>query len=255
MKSAVQKLYVFVFLLILYCPIVVLIINSFNTSKYGTKFAGFTLDWYEKIFENSILIQSSFNSLTIAITSATITIIICAFSAANFLKYSYIGKNLLKSFLYITLIIPDIVLGISFLILFIFLKVKLGFLSLLISHVAFSLPFVVITILTRLSDFNLNLIEAARDLGATDFYIFIKIIIPSILPALLSAWLIAFTLSFDDVIVSYFTSGPSYTTLPLVIFSMAKIGIKPEVNAICTIILFASLILLIASQLIIRKKQ
>ena len=248
-------MYVALLLLILYCPILVLMINSFNLSKYSVNWAGFTLDWYKNILQNKALIQASINSIKVSITSATIATIIGGLSAISFLKYNYFGKKFLKSSLYITLVIPDIILGISFLTLFVLLKVKLGFVSLLISHIALSLPFVVITILIRLNNFNINIIEAAKDLGAGDFCIFLKIILPLIFPSILSAWIIAFTLSFDDVIISYFVSGPSYDILPLLIFSMAKIGAKPEVNAVCTIILCFSILFVIISQLLLIKKK
>ncbi|WP_316354279.1 spermidine/putrescine ABC transporter permease PotC [Candidatus Trichorickettsia mobilis] len=248
-------IYTILFLLALYFPIMVLITNSFNASKYGINWGGFTLEWYQRFLHNPALIKATINSLTVSTIAATLATIIGCISVFSFFKYDYRFKKLSKALIYLTLVMPEIVMGISFLICFMVLQVPLGFITLLIAHIAFCLPFVVITILTRLKSFDKNIIEAAKDLGASDFCILWQIIVPIIFPTILSSWLLAFIISFDDVVVSHFVTGPTFEILPLVIYSMAKVGVKPEVNAICAIILFLSISLIVTAQLLIMRNK
>ena len=225
---------VFIFL---FLPIVVLIIFSFNTSRLNIVFEGFTLDWYRELFHNKTLLGSLWNTLLVAITSTLISTIIGTISAYGLKKYDFKGKKLINELLYIPVIIPEIVLGISLLCIYSFLKLKLGMFSLILSHIAFSIPFVIINVNSAIEAMNPNVEEAASDLGASKLKTFFYVVIPSLIPGILSGAELAFTLSMDDVVISYFTAGPDSNTLPLQIFSIIKSGVTPDVNALITILL------------------
>ncbi len=242
-------------LVVLYLPIAVLVINSVNASKYGNHWAGFTWKWYEKLFANEGLVQAAGHSVLIAITSATLATIIGTLAAVALHRYQFKGKAILSSMVFVSMLTPEIVLAIALLIIFIVLGIQLGFWSLLIAHITFCLPFVIVAVYSRLKGFDMKMLEAARDLGATEGQVFLKIILPLALPAVASGWLLSFTLSLDDVIVSAFVTGPSYEILPLKIYSMVKVGVSPEVNAISTTLLVVSLVLVIISQLLLREKK
>ncbi|MEO8964588.1 MAG: ABC transporter permease subunit, partial [Gammaproteobacteria bacterium] len=164
------------------------------------------------------------------------------------------GRNVLYGLIFILILSPDIVMGISLLILFSLVKVSLGFWSLLLAHITFCIPFVVITVYSRIVSFDQYIFEAAKDLGATDTVIFTRVILPLLWPALLAGWLLSFTLSLDDVIISYFVAGPDFEILPLKIYSMVRLGVKPEINALCSVTFLLTLVLIIFSQLSLRKK-
>ena len=188
----------------LYIPIIILIVNSFNSSRFGINWQGFTTNWYSLLMNNDSLLQAAQHSLTMAVLS------------------------------------PDIVMAISLLVLFMLIGIQLGFWSLLFSHITFCLPFVVVTVFSRLKGFDVRMLEAAKDLGASELTILRKIILPLALPAVAAGWLLSFTLSMDDVVVSSFVTGPGYEILPLKIYSMVKVGVSPEVNALATILLVLS---------------
>jgi len=240
---------------VLYLPIAVLVINSFNVSKYGNHWAGFTWKWYEKLFANEGLMQAASHSVLIAISSATLATIIGTLAAVALHRYQFKGKAILSSMVFVSMLTPEIVCAIALLTIFILFRVQLGFLSLLIAHITFCLPFVIVAVYSRLKGFDMKMLEAARDLGATEGKVFLKIILPLALPAVASGWLLSFTLSLDDVIVSAFVTGPSYEILPLKIYSMVRVGVSPEVNAISTTLLVVSLVLVIISQLLLREKK
>jgi spermidine/putrescine transport system permease protein len=240
---------------VLYLPIAVLVINSFNVSKYGNHWAGFTWKWYEKLFANEGLMQAAGHSVLIAISSATLATIIGTLAAVALHRYQFKGKAILSSMVFVSMLTPEIVCAIALLTIFILFRVQLGFLSLLIAHITFCLPFVIVAVYSRLKGFDMKMLEAARDLGATEGKVFLKIILPLALPAVASGWLLSFTLSLDDVIVSAFVTGPSYEILPLKIYSMVRVGVSPEVNAISTTLLVVSLVLVIISQLLLREKK
>lgn len=247
---SIISLLVYVFL---YTPIILLIINSFNSNRFALKWDQFTFKWYEQLFQNDSLIQAAANSILIAITSATFATIIGLLISTALFKYNFNGKKLIKSSLFIIMMSPDIILAISFLGLFLLIGLPLGFLSLFVAHTTFCLPFVVITIYSRLSSFDKKVIEAAQDLGASEFTVFRKIITPLTKSSIISSWLLSFTLSLDDVIVSSFVTSPTYQVLPVKIYSMVRVGVSPQVNALATILLFTSLLLIFLSQLINKK--
>ncbi len=242
-------------LTLIYIPIMVLVVNSFNASKYGIKWGGFTFKWYEKFWNNDGLMNAALNSLTVSICAATFATIIGTLAAVALHRYQFKGKAALSSMVFISMLTPEIVMAISLLIVFMALGIKLGFISLLIGHITFCLPFVIVAVYSRLKGFDMKMLEAARDLGATESRVFWKIILPLAAPAVASGWLLSFTLSLDDVIVSAFVTGPGYEILPLKVYSMVRVGVSPEVNAISTILLVVSIVLVVISQLLLREDK
>ena len=227
-------LLVFIFL---FLPIVVLIIFSFNTSRLNIVFEGFTLNWYKELINNKVLLEALGNTILVAVTSTLVSTIVGTISAYGLKKYNFIGKKIINELLYIPVIIPEIVLGISLLCIYSFMKLELGMFSLILSHIAFSIPFVIINVNSAIEAMNPNIEEAAADLGASKFKIFSKVVLPCLMPGIMSGAGLAFTLSLDDVVISYFTAGPDSNTLPLQIFSMIKSGVTPDVNALITVML------------------
>jgi spermidine/putrescine transport system permease protein len=242
-------------LTLIYIPILVLVVNSFNASKYGIKWGGFTFKWYEKFWNNDGLMTAALNSLTVSIVAASVATIIGTLAAVALHRYQFKGKALLSSMVFVSMLTPEIVMAISLLIVFMALGIKLGFVSLVIGHITFCLPFVIVAVYSRLKGFDMKMLEAARDLGASESRIFWKIILPLALPAVSAGWLLSFTLSLDDVIVSAFVTGPGYEILPLKVYSMVRVGVSPEVNAISTILLVVSLVLVVISQLLLREDK
>jgi spermidine/putrescine transport system permease protein len=239
----------------LYIPIIILIVNSFNQSRFGINWNGFTWQWYQKLMNNDTLIQAALHSLTISVVAATFSTLIGFFTAIALFRYRFYGKKFVGGMLFIVMMSPDIVMAISLLALFSLVGMTLGFWSLLFAHITFCLPFVVVTVYSRLKGFDVKMLEAAKDLGASEWTILAKIILPIAMPAVAAGWLLSFTLSMDDVVVSSFVTGPDYEILPLKIYSMVKMSVSPEVNALATIMLVLSLLLVIASQIILRDRN
>ena len=229
--------------------------NSFNEDRYGLSWKGFSWNWYERLFNNDTLIQAAFHSVTIAFFAATLATIVGGLTAIALYRYRFRGKQAVSGMLFIVMMSPDIVMAVSLLALFMVVGISLGFWSLLLAHVTFCLPYVTVTIFSRLNGFDARMLEAAKDLGASEVTILRKIILPLALPAVVSGWLLSFTISLDDVVVSSFVSGVSYEILPLRIFSLVKTGVTPEVNALATIMIVLSLGLVILSQLVTRKNN
>ncbi|WDI78754.1 spermidine/putrescine ABC transporter permease PotC [Candidatus Purcelliella pentastirinorum] len=246
------------FILIIYCwlyiPIIILITNSFNKSKFGINWEEFSLKWYTILANNNSLIEATKYSLIIGILSATIATIMGLIIAIVIYYQNNYFKSFITTMLFIIIISPDIVMAISLLLFFTLFNISLGFWSLLFSHITFSLPFTTITIYSRLNGFDNKILEAARDLGANIIIIIYKIIIPIAIPGIVAGWLLSFTLSIDDVVISFFVSSPQFEVLPIKIFSMVKLGISPEINALGTILLSTTIILAGISQLLLYKK-
>ncbi|AMA65054.1 Inner membrane ABC transporter permease protein YdcV [Candidatus Arsenophonus lipoptenae] len=226
----------------IYIPIIILIVHSFSTSNFSNH-SQWTTEWYSILLNDDSLLKATGNSLTIAIISATFTTFMGLLSALALFRYNFKGKIFINSMLFIVMISPDIVIAISLLLNFMLLGISLGFWSLLLSHITFCLPFVVITIYAKLKDLDITILEAAQDLGASELMILWQIILPLTLSPIISSWLLSIAISIDDVVISYFVTGPTYEILPLKIYSMIKIGMSPEINALTTILLFISLIL------------
>ena len=225
---------VFIFL---FLPILVLVVFSFNTSRLNIVFEGFTLRWYRELFNNPMLVEALFNTLMVAVISTVISTVIGTISSYALKRFDFPGKKFINELLYIPVVMPEIVLGISLLCIYAFLKLELGMFTLILSHIAFSIPYVIVNVNSVMDTMNPNLEEAASDLGASKIKTFFKVVLPTLLPGILSGAQLAFTLSLDDVVVSYFTAGPESNTLPLQVFSMIKTGVTPDVNAMITIML------------------
>jgi spermidine/putrescine transport system permease protein len=248
--------YVCLVYLFLYLPIFVLVLFSFNSSKLNINFEGFTLKWYGELFSNGPLLEALKNTMIVAFFSTLVSGIIGTIAAVGMYRYSFKGKSVIDSLLYVPVVIPEIVLGISLLSFFSLIKIDLGLFSLVLAHATFSIPFVVITVRSRLSGFDKSIEEAAMDLGASRLKTFLKVTLPVIWPGVMSGVLLAFTLSLDDVIISFFTTGPQSNTLPLKIFSMVKTGVTPDVNALSTLMLVATFMVVGGAQYIqIRKEK
>ena len=255
MSRLLRNIFMFVVYAYLYIPIIILVTNSFNEDRYGLSWKGFSWNWYERLFNNDTLIQAAFHSVTIAFFAATLATIVGGLTEIALYRYRFRGKQAVSGMLFIVMMSPDIVMAVSLLALFMVVGISLGFWSLLLAHVTFCLPYVTVTIFSRLNGFDARMLEAAKDLGASEVTILRKIILPLALPAVVSGWLLSFTISLDDVVVSSFVSGVSYEILPLRIFSLVKTGVTPEVNALATIMIVLSLGLVILSQLVTRKNN
>lgn len=255
MSRLLRNIFMFVVYAYLYIPIIILVTNSLNEDRYGLSWKGFSWNWYERLFNNDTLIQAAFHSVTIAFFAATLATIVGGLTAIALYRYRFRGKQAVSGMLFIVMMSPDIVMAVSLLALFMVVGISLGFWSLLLAHVTFCLPYVTVTIFSRLNGFDARMLEAAKDLGASEVTILRKIILPLALPAVVSGWLLSFTISLDDVVVSSFVSGVSYEILPLRIFSLVKTGVTPEVNALATIMIVLSLGLVILSQLVARKNN
>lgn len=255
MSGRLPRLWLALVYLLLYVPIGVLLLYSFNDARTGYRWGGWSLRWYRALFANDAMMDSLWNSLGLAAAAASLATTIGTLTAFALHRYRFRGRELMRGLLFVVMMSPEIVLAISLLALFLLVGLQLGFTSLLIAHLTFCLPFVVITVLARLAGFDAQLLEAARDLGAGELAALRTVLLPAILPALLAGWLLGFTLSLDDVVVSTFVGGPGYEVLPLRIYSMVRVGLKPEVNALGTLLLVFSLLALGLSQLLLRKEK
>ncbi len=239
----------------LYLPIVILVVNAFNSNRYGLRWDGFTMKWFKAMVANDGLVEAAQHSLAIAVCAATFATLIGALAAIAFNRYRFPGRRILQGTLMTLMMAPDIILAISLLVLFVAIGISLGFWSLLIAHITFCLPFTMVTVSARIQGFDPFLLDAAKDLGASERQLLYRVVLPILRPALFSSWLLSFTLSLDDVIVSSFVTGPAYDVLPLKIFSMVKVGVKPEVNALATLMVGLSLVLVLLSHLLIKEKK
>ena len=235
-------------LLFLYIPIFVLIVFSFNVTKSRSVFSGFTFDWYIKLFHNGLIMKSLLNTVIVA-TVASIAATILGTAAA-------IGINNMKK-LPRTIINPEIVTGVSLMLLFVFFAARMnfefGFVTLIIAHITFDVPYVILNIMPKFRQMNPHLYEAAQDLGCSPVSAFFKVVLPEILPGVISGFLMSFTFSLDDFVISYFTSGATSQTLPITIYSMTRRKVSPEINALSTIIFVIVVIVLVAKNVIERR--
>ena len=238
----------------LYIPLLIVICFSFNRSKHSMLWHGFDWRWYDMLWQDEGLLSSLGHSLILASLASTLATLMGALAAICLYRYRFKVRQGLHSSLLVLIVLPDLVLGIALLLMYRITHFPLGFLSLLLAHITFCIPFVSITVLGRLQGLNKHLLEAGRDLGANEAILYRRILIPLIWPSLLAAWLLSFTLSLDDVVISYFVSGPSFTILPLQIFSMVKLGVSPEVNALSTFMLLFTLLIVLSSQTLLRRR-
>ncbi len=239
----------------LYVPIAVLIVFSFNSARTGATWQSFTLQWYERVFSNARILESAANSLIVAVLSTLGAVVIGTLMAMAMERYRFRGKGVWDGLLYLPVIVPEIVMGISLLIFFAAVNISRGLLTLVISHIAFCMPFVYLTMRARLADFDRSVEEAAQDLGANEWVTFRRITLPLLMPGIISSALLAFTLSLDDFVISFFVTGVGSQTLPVYIWGQIRRGITPEINAISALMLVLSIFLVIAAQFIQRRQR
>lgn len=245
MKNAARKLYLTLIIIFLYAPIATLVVLSFNSSKTRAKWGGFTLKWYSSLFSDTAIMNALYTTLTIALLSAFIATLVgtTASVAMHSMQAKY--RNYLMTVTNIPMLNADIVTGISLMLLFIACRVTLGYSTILLAHITFNIPYVILSVMPKLKQTNKHTYEAALDLGASPIYAFFKVVFPDILPGVLSGFLMAFTMSLDDFIITHFTKGPGVDTLPTKIYSEVRKGIRPEMYALSTLLFLTVLILMI----------
>ncbi len=252
-KYRVLAGYSWVMLLFLYLPIVVLMLYSFNQSRINAVWTGWTWKWYLSLFDNRQVVEALGNSLTIAVVSSILATVLGTAAAIALKQYGKRWRELLNGIIYLPVIVPDILMGLSLLALFSQLHLALGKATIILAHVTFSIPFVVVIVSARLADMGGELEEAAQDLGASPWKTLRYITLPLLAPSIVASLLLAFTMSLDDFVVSFFVAGPNSTTLPLYIYGLVKRGVSPEVNALSTLLVASTVLLVVAAELFRRK--
>lgn len=245
-----SKIYTALIFIFLYAPIIVLIVFSFNSTKSRSVWKGFSLRWYENLFNDETILEALWVSIEVAVIAAVLATIIGTAAAVGLKGMNKKLRSVMLTFNNIPMVNPDIVTGISMMLLFVAIfsatgLLKPGFTTLVIAHMTFCIPYVILSVLPKLNQMNPSIYEAAQDLGCPPFMAFFKVVLPEIMPGIITGMMMAFTLSLDDFVISYFTSGSTAQTLPMVIYSMTKRRLSPKVNALSTILFVVVLILLI----------
>ncbi len=253
-KFHFSKIYLALVLLLTYLPIIVVVVFSFNDSKLFVSWEGFTLKWYEELFSDQALIEALVNSLVLGVISMAVAGVIGTLGAIGMARVDYKSKGMIEYLSTIPIMVPEIILGMAFMAFFSMLNLPFGMLTLVIAHVSFSIPYVFMMVKSRLVGIDKSLEEAARDLGASPMRTFWDITMPLIMPAVLSGCLLAFAMSFDDVVISIFINGATFSTLPIKIYTQIKTGVTPEINALCTLILVFVILVMLVSLLLGRRK-
>lgn len=234
--------------LFLYAPIAILVLFSFNRTSQTAVWQGFTLDWYRSLLRDELILISVRNSLVAGLATTVIATVIGTLAALALGRYEFRGKGVTRNLLYLPIIIPEIVVGAALVTFFGAARLRLSLLTVVIAHVVFSISYVTIVVRARLSGFDRSLEEAALDLGARPVATFFRVTLPLILPGVVSGALLVFTVSIDDYVITSFVAGVGSTTLPLQIYSMLKVGVTPEVNAVSTLLLAVTVALILAAQ-------
>jgi len=245
MKNAFKKIYLGLIMLLLYAPIATLIVLSFNNSKTRAKWGGFTIKWYAQLFQNDSIMNALYTTLIIALLSSLIATIIGTMAAIGIQAMNRKVRTVMLGITNIPMLNADIVTGISLMLLFIVCRFSLGFTTILLAHITFNIPYVILSVMPKLRQTNRQTYEAALDLGASSIYAFFKVVLPDIFPGIISGFLLAFTMSLDDFIITHFTKGPGVDTLSTKIYSEVRKGIKPEMYALSTLLFVTVLVLLI----------
>ncbi len=232
----------------LYAPIVILVLFSFNEARQTARWEGFTFQWYGRLLENKLLLRSVKNSLVVAGAATAVCTVIGTLAALAFGRYSFRGKGQTQALLFLPIIIPEIVLGAALVTFFGAVQMRLSLWTVILSHIAFSISYVAIVVRARLAGFDRSLEEAAMDLGAGPIQTFFRVTLPLILPGVVAGALLVFTISIDDYVVSSFVAGVGATTLPLQIYSMIKVGVTPEVNAVSALLLLVTVAMIAVAQ-------
>lgn len=248
------KIYLALVLLFLYVPIFVLIVFSFNESKSSSVFSGFTLDWYKRLFNNRLIISSLINTIIIAVAASIISTVLGTLAAIGINSMRKMPRAVVMNVTNMPIINPEIVTGVSLMLLFSFFAARMtlefGFVTLLIAHITFDVPYVILSVMPKFRQMDPHLYEAAQDLGCSPFKAFRKVVLPEIMPGVVSGFLMSFTYSLDDFVISYFTTGSTSQTLPITIYSMTRRKVSPEINALSTLIFIVVVAVLIIKNFI-----
>lgn len=245
LKKILSNIYVWLMVFFLYAPIIVLVVLSFNASKSRNKWGGFTLKWYQNLFSNAEVMSALKNTLLIALISACVATIIGTLAAIGMVQMRKTTQTVLIAVTNIPMLNAEIVTGISLMLIFLVVNFARGFATVLIGHITFNIPYVILSVLPKIKQTNRNVYEAARDLGASSFKAYMKVVIPDIFPGILTGFLLSFTMSMDDFVITHFTRGASMHTLSTKIYTEVRKGIKPEMYALSTLLFGAVLILLV----------
>ena len=240
----------------LYLPILLLVIYSFNASKLVTVWGGFSTEWYAELFRNQALLDAAWVTLRVALISATLATVLGTLAAIALVRHGrFKGRSLFSGMVYAPLVMPDVITGLSLLLLFVAIGFARGFWTIVLAHITFSMCFVAVVVQSRLVTFDRSLEEAALDLGCPPFKTFFVVTLPLIAPAVVAGWMLAFTLSLDDLVIASFTSGPGATTLPMKIYSQVRLGVTPEINAVSTILIGLVAIGVLAASLVTKRRE
>lgn len=240
----------------LYLPIVLLIIYSFNASRLVTVWGGFSTQWYVALFNNQGLMDAAWVTIRVGLLSATCATVLGTLAALALTRYSrFRGRLLFSGMVFAPLVMPEVITGLSLLLLFVAIGLDRGFFTVTLAHITFSMCFVAVVVQSRLMTFDRSIEEAAMDLGATPVRTFFQVTLPVILPAIVSGWMLAFTLSLDDLVIASFTSGPGATTLPMKIYSQVRLGVTPEINAACTLLIAIVALGVIAASIVNKRRE
>jgi putrescine transport system permease protein len=240
----------------LYLPIVLLVIYSFNASKLVTVWGGFSTKWYGELLRDEALLSAAWVTLRVAVISATIATALGTLAAVTLIRYGrFKGRTLFSGMIYAPLVMPDVITGLSLLLLFVAVGIDRGFWTITLAHITFSMCFVAVVVQSRLITFDRSLEEAAMDLGSPPLKTFFTITLPLIAPAIVAGWMLGFTLSLDDLVIASFTTGPGATTLPMKIYSQVRLGVTPEINAVCTILIGLVATGVIAASILTKRRE
>jgi len=235
----------------LYLPITVLVIYSFNASRLVAVWGGWSTHWYAELLNDAPLVDAALISIRVALVSATVATFLGTCAALALVRFGrFRGRLLFSAMIYAPLVMPEVITGLSLLLLFVAVAVDRGFWTVAVAHTTMAMCFVTVIVQSRLVDFDMSLEEAAMDLGATPMRTFLSVTLPLTLPAIVAAWMLAFALSLDDLVIASFTTGPGATTLPIRIYSEVRLGVKPEINAVCTIMVAVVGVAVIAASLL-----
>jgi putrescine transport system permease protein len=234
----------------LYVPIVILVIYSFNASTLVSVWGGWSTRWYAALLNDHAMVEAAWTSLRIAVVSATIATVLGTLAALALVRAGrFRGRTLFSGMVYAPMVMPEVITGLSLLLLFVAMEMERGFWTVTVAHATLTMAFVTVIVQSRLLGFDRSLEEAAMDLGCPPFRTFMTVTLPLIAPAVVAGWVLAFTLSLDDLVIASFTTGPGATTLPIRVYSEVRLGVKPEINAICTIIIAVVAVALVAVSL------
>ena len=240
----------------LYLPIVLLVIFSFNESKLVTVWGGFSTKWYVSLLSNQALLDAAWVTIRVGLLSATFATVLGTMAALTLVRYTrFRGRMLFSGMVYAPLVMPEVITGLSLLLLFVAIGFDRGFWTITLAHTTLTMCFVAVVVQSRLLSFDQSIEEAAQDLGAPPVRTFFEITLPIISPAVFSGWILAFTLSLDDLVIASFTSGPGATTLPMKIYSQVRLGVTPEINAVCTILIGIVAIGVVCASIITKRRE